>query len=219
MARRQEQMDAKAYIVDRYHLDLSKPSPIEIPNVGRDILGHWFRDLDFRVGAEIGVEKGLYSSILLKAHPKLELFCIDAWEGYEGYICKLNADDLPFKLMEAQERLNGYNVHFYKQYSMKAVKRFKDNTLDFVYIDANHDLPWVMDDIIQWEKKVRPGGIVAGHDYMHMRPNKPSRVRVAEALAWYTELKPIKTWFLLGSQAKVPGEIRDNDRTWLWVKE
>lgn len=207
------------YILDNHKdLDLSR-SPIEIPNVGRDILGHWFKDLSFRVGAEVGVERGIYSSILLKAHPTLELFCIDAWEGYDGYIAKLNEADLPGKFFEAQERLKDYNVHFMKQYSMKAVKRFKDKSLDFVYIDANHDLPWVMDDILQWEKKVRPGGIVAGHDYMHMRPNKPSRVRVAEALGWYTELKPIKTWFLLGSQAKVPGEIRDNDRTWLWVKE
>ncbi len=214
-------MDITTTLAERYNLDLTKcdpTHPIEVPNLGREVLGKWFKEFGFRVGAEIGVERGIFSSVLLKANPDLELFCIDSWEGYEGYICKLNQEELPLKLYEAQERLAGYNVHFYKQYSMQAVKRFKDNSLDFVYIDANHDVPWVMDDILQWEKKVRPGGIVSGHDYIHMRPNKPSRVRVAEALAWYTELKPIPTWFIIGRQAKVQGEIRDNDRSWFWVK-
>ena len=187
--------------------------------MGREILGDIFRELEYRVGAEIGVEKGLYSGILLKRHPTLELFCIDSWEPYDGYICKLNQEDLPSKLEETQQRLAKYNVHYYKQFSMQAVKRFKDNSLDFVYIDANHDLPWVMDDIIQWSKKVRPGGIVAGHDYITAKSNKPSRCKVREAVHWYTELKPIKTWFLIGAQDKVIGEIRDNDRTWFYVKE
>jgi hypothetical protein len=212
-------MDIAATLADRYSLDLSGPGPIEIPNLGREVLGAWFKEFGFHVGAEIGVERGIFSSVLLRQHPTLELFCVDAWEGYEGYICRLNHEELPSKFYEAQERLKGYNVHFMKQYSMKAVRRFKDRSLDFVYIDANHDLPWVFDDILQWEKKVRPGGIVAGHDYIHMRPGKPSRVRVAEALGWYTELKPIKTWFLIGRQAKIEGEIRDNDRSWFWVKQ
>jgi len=211
-------MDALTHIIEKYNLDITEPSPIEIRNTGREILGDIFRDLEYRVGAEIGVEKGLYSSILLRKHPDLELFCIDSWEPYDGYICKLNQSDLPSKLEEAQQRLAKYNVHFYKQYSMKAVRRFKDESLDFVYIDANHDLPWVMDDIIQWSKKVRLGGIVAGHDYITAKSDKPSRCKVREAIHWYTELKPIKTWFLIGTQAKVVGEIRDNDRTWFYVK-
>lgn len=212
-------MDILATLAERYSLNMDGPRPIEIPNVGRDILGHWFKEFGFRVGAEIGVERGFFSRELLRAHPELELFCIDAWQSYEGYIARLNTPDLPKKFEETQRRLAGYHVHFYHQFSMEAVRRFKDDTLDFVYIDANHDLPWCMDDILQWSKKVRPGGIISGHDYIRMRSGKPSRVRVVEALNWYTELKPIQTWFVLGRQAKIPGEIRDNDRSWMWVKE
>jgi hypothetical protein len=76
-----------------------------------------------------------------------------------------------------------------------------------------------MDDIIQWEKKVRPGGIVAGHDYVRGHPKRPTVLRVIEAVNWYTELKPIKTWFLIGTQAKVEGQIRDTSRSWFWIKE
>lgn len=212
-------MDALNYIIDKYHPDMNAPRPIEIPNIGRDILGHWFRELGYRVGAEIGVERGMFSRILLDAHPKLELFCVDAWTPYQGYTARLNNSSLPGKYAEAQERLKGFNVHFYKQFSMDAVRRFKNNSLDFVYIDACHDYPWCMDDIIYWSEKVRPGGIVSGHDYIKASYAKPSKVRVVEALTHYTYLKPIDTWFVIGARAKTPGTIRDTDRSWFWVKE
>jgi len=221
MERRGKTLDTLKYLVERYSLDISDNvrRPIEIPNVGRNILGEWFKDLGYRVGLELGVERGIFSKILLDANPNLELFCVDPWQQYDGYTARLNNESLPNKYYEAQEKLKGFNVHFYKQFSHDAVKRFKDNSLDFVYIDANHDLPWCMDDIIWWEKKVRPGGILCGHDYIKMNQRKPSKVRVVEALRWYTELKPIKTWFIIGARAKVPGIIRDSDRSWMWVKE
>lgn len=212
-------MDATEYLVKRYMLDLTKPSPIEIPNIGRDILGHWFRDLDYKVGAEIGVERGIFSKILLDAHPTMTLHCVDAWQPYDGYGDRINNDMLPKKFEETKQRLKGFSVKFHRGFSMQAVHEFQDNSLDFVYIDANHSLPWVMDDIVQWSKKVRPGGIVAGHDYVHAPRSKPSKIQVIEALAWYTELKPVRTWFLIGTRAKVLGQIRDRNRSWMWVKE
>jgi len=212
-------MDAREFIAKRFGLDPNEPSPIEIPNQGREILGHLFRELGYRVGAEIGVEGGKFSLELLTIHPKLELYCVDPWQSYDGYIDPINDKDLPAQLKLAQERLQGFNVHFVQDFSMKAVRHFANNSLDFVYIDANHNLPWVMDDIIQWEKKVRPGGIVAGHDYVRGHPKRPTVLRVIEAVNWYTELKPIKTWFLIGTQAKVEGQIRDTSRSWFWMKE
>jgi predicted O-methyltransferase YrrM len=48
---------------------------------------------------------------------------------------------------------------------MKAVRDVADESLDFVFIDANHEYTAVRDDIREWTKKVRVGGIVSGHDY------------------------------------------------------
>ena len=211
-------MDTLQYFVEKYQLDISKPSPIEIPNVGRDNMGHWFRELGFMQGVELGVEAGIFSRILLDANPTMQLSCVDVWEYYSGYTTRVSKRDLSKRYFDAQKRLKGFNVKFIKEYSSKAVKRFADNSLDFVYIDANHNLPWVMDDIIWWEKKVRPGGIVSGHDYIKSYPNNPTQLRVVEAVNWYAELKPIKTWFLLGTRAKIEGQIRDDHRTWMWVK-
>ena len=37
--------------------------------------------------------------------------------------------------------------------------------MDFVYIDARHDYESVLEDLNAWFHKVKPGGILAGHDY------------------------------------------------------
>jgi hypothetical protein len=207
------------YLHDKFNLCLTKPSPIEIPNVGREMLATFIHDLGFRVGAEVGVFKGEFSNLLCRENPTFEIFCIDPWKDYNEWRNKMSSDGLNLFMQEAQIRLKPYNAHFMQLMSLDAVRKFKDNSLDFVYIDANHALPWVMDDIVEWEKKVRPGGIVAGHDYIHAIKGREAYVFVRKALAWYTQLKPIKTWFLLGTDAKVKGEIRDTCRSWFWVKE
>lgn len=50
--------------------------------------------------------------------------------------------------------------------SVEAAPAFDDATLDFVYIDARHDYESVREDLETWYSKVRPGGIIAGHDYV-----------------------------------------------------
>lgn len=49
--------------------------------------------------------------------------------------------------------------------SPEAAAGFNDHSLDLVYIDAGHSREEVMADVAAWTPKVRPGGILAGHDY------------------------------------------------------
>lgn len=46
-----------------------------------------------------------------------------------------------------------------------ASKLFKDNSIDFLFIDANHSREGVTADIDNWKNKVKLDGIIAGHDY------------------------------------------------------
>lgn len=118
-------------------------------------LAKYFGRLGFNSGVEVGVLEGHYSIMLLNNIPGLELHCVDNWKNIANreHIKQL-----------AYNRLSG-RAHIVQKHSMDAVKDFKDESLDFVYIDANHQYHSVIDDLTEWTKKVRKGGIIAGDDY------------------------------------------------------
>src|SRR6266496_4362330 len=74
------------------------------------------------------------------------------------------------------------------------VKYFNDNSLDFVFIDGNHSYDYVLEDITEWTKKVKPGGIIAGHDYKLDAINKYG---VIEAVNKYVKDNHIAPWFIM----------------------
>jgi cephalosporin hydroxylase len=49
--------------------------------------------------------------------------------------------------------------------SEDASKTFDDDSVDFIFIDANHTYESVMNDLKCWYKKIKPGKIISGHDY------------------------------------------------------
>ena len=49
--------------------------------------------------------------------------------------------------------------------SKDIANKIENDSLDFVYIDADHHYENVLEDINAWFGKVRNGGIISGHDY------------------------------------------------------
>lgn len=186
-------------IINKWGLNIYTPSPLQIPDSNRTALAQLFRDLGYRVGAEIGTLGGEYARNLKRQNPDLTLYCVDTWEIYDG-IQYFDQDKLTKYYNIAVRLLEGYkNVHFIKKMSMDAVKDFKDNSLDFVYIDANHEFPYVAEDLFYWSKKVKAGGIVSGHDYHKEGQGQPETwvCGVREAVQEYTEEHNIDPWFVM----------------------
>lgn len=207
------------YIIDRFQLDVDvKRMPVEIPNFGRDGLTKLFAELDFRVGVEVGVEEGLYTEVLCKNNPQAMIYGVDPWKTYPGYRDHVSQEQLDGFYEGTRKRLVPYdNYKLIKKFSMEAVQDFDDNSLDFGYFDGNHMLPYIINDIIEWSRKVRVGGVVSGHDYRKSK-RMITRNHVVYAVQCYTQAYRIRPWFVLGRKAKVEGEIRDNSRSWMWVK-
>ncbi len=212
-------MNTLDYIAKKYNIDLSQSNPIEIRNAGRGTLASLFKELGFKVGAEVGVERGKYSEVLCTKNPGVRLYAIDYWTSYSGYRDYTSQSKLDRFYEEVKERLKDFNCKIIKKSSVEAAKDFEDNSLDFVYIDANHEFRHVVEDISAWIKKVRPGGIISGHDYRRATKAKYLH-HVVEAVQGYTKAYFVKPWFILGiRRAKNKGEIRDKRRSWFWVKE
>lgn len=70
---------------------------------------------------------------------------------------------------ELQTRLNSWrnepHIHFLNMKSIEAADTFKDESLDWVYIDARHDYNSVLEDMNAWWPKLKQGGMFSGHDY------------------------------------------------------
>ena len=49
--------------------------------------------------------------------------------------------------------------------SVEAAKTFADKSLDFVFVDATHSYEGCRDDIAAFLPKMKPGGVMGGHDY------------------------------------------------------
>ena len=128
----------------------------------REHLAELLGELNFNLGAEIGVRFGRFSRKLCDKNPNLRLFCIDPWSGYNSKYTEKRQERIYQQFLQ---KIKGYNVEIIRRDSMDALGMFTDGELDFVFIDGNHKFDWVMMDIICWSKKVRHDGIIMCHDF------------------------------------------------------
>jgi hypothetical protein len=122
------------------------------------------------VGAEIGVFEGGFSNLIIETAIPSTFFMVDLFTGYAVSGDKngnnpeeVNLDVVYQKLTEKYTTNN--NIKLYKGCSLDFFKSIPDNFLDFIYIDGEHSYQGVKLDINEAQKKVKPGGIISGHDY------------------------------------------------------
>lgn len=187
-----------------------------IPDCSRDDLPDFFIEMGYKVGAEIGVWDGKYGRILAKSG--LKIYGVDPYICYEDALALLDQKQLDKKYQNALKILAPCDYTIIKKFSMEAVKDFADESLDFVYIDGNHAFKYVVEDIHEWSKKVKKGGVISGHDYYINTNRPPGILDVRYVINAYTAAKKIPKWYVLGRIYPKPGEKRDRYRSWFWFK-
>src|SRR3990167_11498575 len=195
-----------------------KGAPVDIPDCGRDDLPAFFVEMGYRIGAEIGTSEGVYAEKICKAG--LKLYAIDPWKSYADYYG--GTDHFQKKMdrqyEEAKILLAPYDCTILKKTSMEALADIPDESLDFVYIDGNHDFMYVAQDLFEWSKKVKKGGVIAGHDYFYSQPRVYDSIHVKYVVDAYVRAFGINQWYVIGRKDKVEGEVRDRPRSFFWIK-
>lgn len=107
------------------------------------------------IAVEVGSYAGESASIFASTRRFTRIVCVDVW----------NAPVTRLAERYYRVRASGWGLETLKLDSADAAATFPDGTLDFVYIDTWHTLDAVTRDIRAWLPKVRPGGVLAGHDY------------------------------------------------------
>lgn len=212
--------NALDYLRTRFNLPITfMEAPIDLPDFNREEFAKMLAAIGAAVGVEIGVERGYFSEMLCRANPTLKLYCIDPWQTYaSGHVEHATADTVEQFYRQAVQRLAPYRCTVLRQPSLTAVSQFTDNSLDFVFVDGDHSYEATMEDIVQWTRKLKPGGIMSGHDYYNRPPDQ--YLRSGPAARMYCNLTGTKPWFTFGRKLSHPDrhELQDSCRSFMWVK-
>lgn len=123
------------------------------------------------VGSWLGKSASFMGVEIKNTIKPIEFFCVDLWEFtendpyYSEFFSKLGNDIYTLFLDNMQKSGIADIVTPMRLDSITASTRFQDNSLDFVFIDANHHYEFVKKDIEAWFPKVKTGGYIGGHDY------------------------------------------------------
>lgn len=126
-------------------------------------------------GAELGVLYGDFSEQILKVIKPDFLVLIDPYiQNDEFYSGSLNTTSTAYstqtdyenllKRFDAEIKLGRIIVD--RKFSYEAVTDYPDNTFDFLYIDSCHKYECVKRDLNDWLPKLKPGGVISGHDFL-----------------------------------------------------
>jgi hypothetical protein len=118
---------------------------------------------------EVGSYQGESTIIFAQNLPNIKkIYAVDPWlNGYAaGDIC---SDEYPMEIVENNFdiRIKDYpTIIKKKMFSTDFANEIEDGSLDFVYIDGDHQYESCKNDIKIWLPKIKSNGIIAGHDYL-----------------------------------------------------
>lgn len=141
------------------------------PLASRYDLPVWLEKVGLKgAGAEVGVRQGEFAAHHLKHWPSCpRYYLIDPWVQQAVYRDDANVPsaEQEARMAEALAAVAPYaqRAAVLRNFSFDAVAEFEDCALDYVYVDAVHDYEGALHDMIDFWPKVRPGGVLAGHDF------------------------------------------------------
>lgn len=162
------------------------------------------------VGAEVGVWDGRLSHYLLATNEQLSLYMVDRWRSVEPtHRYRLSNSQMAQTTDEDFETIEAKAWKVAARYPTRAkplkgesvsiAKHLADGILDFAFIDADHSYEGVKEDIKAWAPKLKPNGLLCGHDWDHPEHKEEWGVRRAvEEFAGSRQVETGKnrTWFL-----------------------
>lgn len=128
---------------------------------------------DWNTFVEVGVWKGhsiSFLASLLRDREDVKIYAVDLFEDTYKW------EDEPELRKQVEFVYDIYNavldqsktremITDMKGLSWEMAENFEEESVDFVFIDADHEYDSVKKDIEAWLPKIRKGGVISGHDY------------------------------------------------------
>lgn len=154
------------------------------------MIGHWksipghfnFSDLYMKavehadegaVFVELGVWKGQSAAFMIEtimnSGKYIKFYCVDTWNPppHAGPGLLEDEDVVNDRLYESfLNYMKPYEGHYHPIISdaTDAALFFQDDSVDFIFVDADHETEAVKSDILAWTPKMKSHGVITGHD-------------------------------------------------------
>lgn len=136
----------------------------------REGLGLWLNEAGL-TGAmtEIGCAFGGFSKIMLSSWKGQKYIMVDPWVHQDENVYKERQEEA-WKYLHWFEECSAIagadkRVEMLRMLSHNAAQLVPDESLSCAYIDGNHSMEAVSEDLLDWWPKVKPGGLFCGHDF------------------------------------------------------
>ena len=138
----------------------------------KDIVQAGYDGCEFvEVGAWMGKSTNYMVQKIKESGKKIHFTTVDTFKGTESepwhnpVVQHYNGDLFP-EFIDNTLLSNNYGLFdIIKDTSVNAANQFKNNSIDYIMIDAGHTYEDVTTDLKTWYNKVKPGGIISGDDY------------------------------------------------------
>lgn len=167
--------------------------------------------------AEVGVYDGRLSAFLLHGRQDLTLLMVDRWAevppdhryhrtSLMGKTSAKDWRDIKQLALDATT-FAGTRAQVHPGESREVAKRIPLQSVDLVFVDADHTYEGVLEDLTAWYPTVRSGGYIGGHDWDHPEehlPHDQKQWNVRGAVEYFFLNRPAKdieagenrTWFV-----------------------
>ena len=124
---------------------------------------------------EVGVWTAIYScDIVSRLKDTIQKhYMVDAWAPIDNYNddCNKSLEEFENIFKRAKDKMNSIDIEsdkliYLRGLSQEMADQIPDESLDFCYIDARHDYLGCKLDIESYWRKLKPGRMMAGHDYL-----------------------------------------------------
>jgi len=164
--------------------EIEKEKEIEGSFNFEDIYSYIVNTLDYghivEIGAWFGKSTAFLAKLVKNSGKDIRLDVVDTWKGSDE-VCQNKTLKECNVFEEFKKNMHDRKVwdtiNAMRMTSLEACEIYEDNSLDFVFIDANHSFESVSEDISNWIDKVKPGGMIAGHDYIDGFPGVKEAVK------------------------------------------
>jgi hypothetical protein len=132
-------------------------------------------DVFVELGVFCGRSLAMLCEMVLQSGKLIAVYGVDLWE--DGGAITRNASH-PYEpavmdqcIRDVERTVDkGVKLALFREDTASAAYRFEDRSVTLAFIDGDHSYAGVQRDIAAWWPKVKPGGLLAGHDYSHEYP-------------------------------------------------